>query len=360
MSSDETPVRVLLVGTGRMAETHARRFAEIPGTSVVAAVDVNRERVEGFCKEHGITHAHTALDEALAAHELDAVSVVTPDALHASVSIRALQAGLAVLCEKPLSESTRSSSDMVDAAREADTLNMVNLSYRVSGALHQARCLVDQGQLGEIRHLDAAYRQSWLASPYWGEWSEEEAWLWRLSSAHGSTGVLGDIGIHILDFVTAGVGMDISGLQCRLHTFDKAPENRIGEYTLDANDSCVINLQMNNGALGAVHMSRYQTGYFNDLSLTIHGTKGALQITTGQAGDSLMACLGVDRHKPTWRQVACKPQPDTFERFALALKSGMSGTPDFAHAAGLQHYLQRCMESHEQGCWLDCHPGQAL
>lgn len=345
---------VLLVGTGRMAETHARRFREIQGISVVAAVDVNQGRLNRFCAEHDIKQGYTDLDEALRCHDLDAVSVVTPDALHEAISVRALEAGLAVLCEKPLSDTTRSSQNMVEAASRAGVLNMVNLSYRVSGALHQARQWVDEGRLGEIRHVDAAYRQSWLTSPYWGEWSEEEAWLWRLSTAHGSTGVLGDIGIHILDFLTAGVGMDIGGLQCRLQTFDKAPGNRIGDYTLDANDSCVINVQMSNGALGTVQMSRYQTGYFNDLSLTIHGTQGALQVSTGQAGDKLMACLGESRHTPEWTQIDCQSQPDTFERFANALSSGDQGAPDFAHAAGLQHYLQRCMESHEQGRWLEC------
>ncbi|ASJ71381.1 Gfo/Idh/MocA family protein [Granulosicoccus antarcticus] len=349
-------LNVLLVGTGRMAETHAQRFAEIPGVSVLAAVDVNADRVQRFSAMHGIAHSHTQLDEALAAHRLDAVSVVTPDALHAPVTLQCLAAGLPVLCEKPLSDSMQTSQDMVAAANRADVLNMVNLSYRVSGALHLAREWVDQGRIGEIRHVEASYRQSWLCSPYWGEWSTEEAWLWRLSTAHGSSGVLGDIGIHILDFVTAGVGMDITGLQCRLHTFDKAPENRIGEYVLDANDSCVLNMQMENGALGVVHMSRFQTGYFNDLSLTLHGTQGALQLSTGQCGDKLRACLGEDRHIPQWQDVEVVAQPDTFERFVGALKKGETGSPDFAHAALLQHYLQRCLDSHEQGRWLDCDP----
>ena len=345
---------VLLVGTGRMAETHANRFAAIAGVDVIAAVDINAERVQEFCANHGIATSYTRLDEALAAHRLDAVSVVTPDSLHAAVSLQCLEAGLSVLCEKPLSDSIQASQSMVEAASRAGVLNMVNLSYRVSGALHQARKWVDQGLLGEIRHVEASYRQSWLCSPYWGEWSTEEAWLWRLSKAHGSTGVLGDIGIHILDFLTAGVGMDITGLQCRLHTFDKAPGNRIADYKLDANDSCVLNVQMENGALGVVHMSRFQTGYFNDLALTIHGTEGALQVSTGQAGDCLRACLGEDRHIPLWKNIDCTDQPDTFERFVDALKKGEMGSPDFAHAAALQPYLQRSIESHENGLWLDC------
>lgn len=348
------PISLLLVGTGRMAHRHAERFAAIPGVSLLAAVDVNAERVSAFATTHGIPHAYTDLEEAVAEHRFDAAAVVTPDSSHAPISIRCLQAGMAVLCEKPLSDSVESSQEMVTAAARAATLNMVNLNYRLSGSLHQARQLINAGKLGEIRHIEASYRQSWLASPYWGEWSVEDAWLWRLSTAHGSTGVLGDLGIHILDFVIAGVGMDISGLQCRLQTFDKAPGDRIGEYVLDANDSCVINVQMSNGALGVVHMSRYQTGYMNDLFLTIHGTEGALKVTAGNAGDTLHVCLGRDIHTQTWQAMECTARPDTFERFIAALQGGHSGSPDFAHAAGLQQYLARCEQSAVEGCWLEC------
>ena len=347
-------LNVLIIGTGRMAGTHAKRYAEIPGATVLAAVDVNETRVTAFCKEHDIPHAYTDLNEALSAHTLHAASVVTPDAWHARHSTACLNAGLAVLCEKPLSDSVHASDEMVKVAEQSKQLNMVNLSYRVSGALHQARQLIDSNQLGEIRHIEASYRQSWLCSPYWGDWKTEDGWLWRLSTKHGSLGVLGDIGIHILDFVTAGVGLEVDGLQCRLQTFNKAPGNKIGEYELDANDSCVINMQMTNGALGVVHMSRFQTGYMNDLYLTIHGTEGAVKVSTGQNGDSLQTCLGKEMHKQHWTRVICNEQPDTFARFIAALSEGrINDSPDFAHAARLQLYLEQCFKSHNEGRWID-------
>ena len=349
-----TMLNVLLIGTGRMAEQHAIRFNAIDGVTVLAAVDVNRERVDAFCKEHDIAHAHTDLADALSRHSLHACSVVTPDAWHAPISIQCLDAGLPVLCEKPLSDSLDAAATMVTAAKRSGQLNMVNMSYRISGALHEARRMVDAGELGHIRHVEASYRQSWLASDYWGNWKTEEAWLWRLSTAHGSLGVLGDVGIHILDYLTAGVGMDITGLQCRLQTFDKAPANHIGKYHLDANDSCVMNVQLDNGAIGVVHMSRYYTGYMNDLALSIHGTRGALALSTGQNGDHLKASIGPDMHSQTWSAVACEAQPDTFERFVHALKKrDNTATPDFAHAERLQQYLSMGFDSHASGCWIE-------
>jgi len=335
-----------------MAETHVNRFSAISGVTVVAAVDIDEARVKEFAALHGIEHTYTSTDDALRHHAFDAASIVTPDAWHAEPALTCLAAGLAVLCEKPLSDSLQSSEEMVAAAQRCGRVNMVNLSYRVSGALHQARQWIDQGRLGDVRHIEASYRQSWLCSPYWGDWQTEDAWLWRLSKNHGSMGVLGDIGIHILDFVTAGVGLDIAGLQCRLQTFEKAPANRIGDYVLDANDSCVINIELTNGALGVVHMSRFQTGYVNDLFLTIHGTKGALKVSTGNEGDKLLACLGDDVHSQTWSDIPCEERPDTFERFINALQQDAVGTPDFAHAARIQQLLEQCFESHENGKWI--------
>ncbi len=78
-------------------------------------------------------------------------------------------------------------------------------------------------------------------------------WLWRLSEAHGSKGVLGDVGIHILDFTTFAIGMMPLSLQARLKTFDKAEGGKIGPYTLDANDSASMQVEFENGALGVIH-----------------------------------------------------------------------------------------------------------
>ncbi len=345
---------ILIVGTGRMAGHHASRFFEIEGVTVLAAVDVNLERVTAFCIEHDIAHAYSDLETALAAHRFDGCAVVTPDAYHAPVSIACLQAGLPVLCEKPLSDSLDTAKAMVVAASQSGQNTMVNLSYRSSGALYQARQLIDAGKLGEVRHVEASYRQSWLVSDYWGDWETEDAWLWRLSKAHGSLGVLGDVGIHILDYLCAGVGQDLAGLQCRLKTFEKAPGNQIGEYQLDANDSCTLNVELSNGALGVVHMSRYYTGYMNDLVLSIHGTLGALTLSTGSNGDQLLACIGEDMPAQKWKLQSSESQPDTFERFIDVLRTGNKASPDFAHAAKLQAYLSLAFESHERGVWMNC------
>ena len=85
----------------------------------------------------------------------------------------------------------------------------------------------------------ATCRAGWSAR-HWGDW-RTETWLWRLSSAHGSNGVLGDVGIHILDFATYRRRPRYRARCPRgCATFDKAEGGAIGEYVLDANDSVAM------------------------------------------------------------------------------------------------------------------------
>lgn len=340
--------RIMILGTGAIAHRHAEHFISIPGCRVVAACDVNAERAQAFATLHGIDRAFADLGEALAWGEFDAVVNATPDQVHKATSLQVIAAGKAIFCEKPLALNAEDAFEMVGAAERAGLINMVNFTYRNAHAIQLARRMVEAGDIGEVRHVDASYLQSWFTGHHWGDWQSDERWLWRLSSGHGSKGVLGDIGVHILDFVTYGSGQGIAALQARLKTFDKAEGGAIGAYTLDANDSCAMTVEFDNGALGVVHMSRYATGKANDLDLMIHGTKGALKIWSNTTESSLDVCLGEDIHTQTWRRVECPPTPLNAERFVLALLSGVNGEPDFRHAAEVQKLLDLCFVSDEE------------
>jgi predicted dehydrogenase len=238
---------------------------------------------------------------------------------------------------------------MTEAAEKAGVINMVNLTYRNAAAIQKARQMVDEGEIGTIRHIEASYLQSWLTANHWGDWRTEERWLWRLSSAHGSKGVLGDIGIHILDFVTFGTALDVASLQARIKTFDKAEGGAIGAYKLDANDSIAMTIEMSNGALGVVHMTRFATGNLNDLNLAIYGERGALKVWANSETSWLDACLGADTESQTWRRIICPPTPRNEQRFVEALASGRNGEPNFRHAAEVQHLLDLCFVSDANG-----------
>ena len=343
------PVRILILGTGGMANNHAEKFAEIEGVSLVAGVDTRPGPLADFCARHHIPNGFASVDEALAWGEFDAVTNVTPDAAHYPTTLPFLKAGKHVLCEKPLATNEADASAMVAAAKAAGVVNMVNLSYRNVAALQQAAKMVRDGAIGNVRHFEASYLQSWLNQPAWGHWDRESQWLWRLSTQHGSKGVLGDVGIHILDYALFIAGLDATEVSCRLATFHKAPGDRIGEYPLDANDSATMQLVLSNGALGTVAATRFASGHLNDLRLRLYGDKGGLEVSFENQISRLRACLEPDLQAAAWHEIEAPVLPNIYQRFIAAIRGEGAPDPDFARGAMLQRLLDRAEQSAGQG-----------
>lgn len=341
-------MRLLILGTGGMANTHATHFAAIDGVELVGAVDVDPARAEAFASKHAIPHIFTSLDEAIAWGKFDAAANVTPDRAHHPTTLALMAAGKHVLCEKPLAENYAKADEMARAAEASGLVTMVNLTYRNVAPLQAARAMVLAGEIGRVRHVEASYLQSWLVSRAWGDWATESQWLWRLSTRHGSNGVLGDVGIHILDFASYGTASDVEHVFARMKAFDKAPDNRIGEYQLDANDSFTMTVDFSNGALGVIHASRWATGHLNELRLRIHGDKGALEVMHSTEGSRLAGCLGDDVERAVWRDIDAGTVPTNYQRFAAAVMAREPVEPGFRHAAELQRVLDLAMETEKE------------
>ena len=342
-------LRLAILGTGGMAANHARAFAAIPGVRVVAGIDQRPEVLAAFQATHGIGRGFASLAQALHWGGFDAVTNVTPDAAHFATTMPCLAAGKHVLCEKPLATNAADAQAMADAAVAAGVVGMVNLSYRSVPALIQAAAMVARGDIGAVRHLEASYLQSWLAQPAWGDWKTEPQWLWRLSQAHGSNGVLGDVGIHILDFATFAAGLGVAEVTCRLATFDKAPGGRIGDYTLDANDSATLQVRLDNGALGVVTATRFAPGHLNDLALRLYGDRGGLEVGFQRGISSLRACTGPDLEAAVWHDIDCPPVPSVYDRFIAAIRGTGPADPGFARGAALQRLLDAAEVSASTG-----------
>ena len=256
-----------------------------------------------------------------------------------------LAAGKHVLCEKPLATSEADANAMAQAAADAGVVNMVNLTYRNVPALMHAAQLVAEGRIGDVRHFEASYLQSWLTQDAWGDWATEDQWLWRLSTAHGSMGVLGDVGVHIIDFASFAAGATVDRVSCRLQTFDKVEGGKIGKYTLDANDSAAMHMQLANGAIGVIHASRFASGHLNDLRLRLYGTKGGLDLRFENRESALFISEGDDLTSAKWVSLTPPDVPTNYERFIAAIREGTAVFPDFARGAALQRVLDLAVVS---------------
>jgi len=270
--------------------------------------------------------------------------------VHYGTTMQALEAGLHVFCEKPLATNFDDAQKMTTAAQSRGVVNGVNLTYRNVSALQMARSMIEQGRIGHVRHVEASYLQSWLTQPAWGDWQTDETWLWRLSTQHGSTGVLGDVGIHILDFATFAAGLGITQITADLQTFDKAPGNQIADYVLDANDNMAMTCRFDNGATGVVHASRVASGPLNDLSLSVFGTNGGIRISNQGDLGACEICEGDDLPTASWKPVALDPVETNYKRFRDAVIDGGQMSPDFATATRLQAVIDGAFNSSQSGC----------
>ena len=354
------PVRLLLLGTGGMANRHATEFSTVPGCQLVAAVDVDIAKVRAFAARHNVAETFTSLDEAIAWGQFDAVANVTPDRVHYPTTLQLLSAGKHVFCEKPLAENYAKADEMARRAEAAGLVNMVNLTYRNVAPVQKARQMVLSGEIGRVRHIEASYLQSWLVSKAWGDWATEDQWLWRLSTKHGPNGVLGDVGIHILDFAGYGAATEIDRIFARLKTFEKAPGNRIGDYDLDANDSFTMTAEFSNGAMGVIHASRWATGHLNELRLRMHGDKGGIEVIHTPTGNSLRACVGEDVEKGFWRDLDAGTMATNYERFIEAVRENRTREPSFRHAAELQKVLDLALVTEAERREHDVNPPAVL
>jgi predicted dehydrogenase len=333
-------IRIAIIGTGGMAHAHATHFSKIKGVQLTACCDVDAGRAAAFAQKWNIPRHYSDYNTMLNSEKLDAVSNVTPDKMHAPVALAVLKHKLHILSEKPLAVNLAEAKRMVAAAKNAGVINMVNFSYRNSAALLAAAKFVRAGGIGRVIHVESSYLQSWLVAKAWGNWKTNPAWAWRLSTRHGSAGVLGDIGCHIYD-MTGLLAGDFASIDCRLKTFDKGmPKNRLGEYVLDANDSFVSTVEFNNGALGTIHSSRWAVGHLNSLRARVYGDQGAVEVDLDKSYTEYRMISGAKNiDKVAWKTVVCKPIPNLHQRFIKAIRTGENDPADFANGLKVQKYL---------------------
>ncbi|HVW50559.1 MAG TPA: Gfo/Idh/MocA family oxidoreductase [Trinickia sp.] len=197
---------------------------------------------------------------------IEVVSIVAPNHLHYDVACAFLDAGIHVVCDKPLTRTLAEADALVTRTRASGQLFGVTYPYSGYPLVRHARDLVRSGQLGEIRVVQAEYAQDWLADAV-EETSHKQA-AWRTDPAQaGEGGCVADIGthaFHLLGFVT---GMNVDQLSAELTRF--VPGRRV-------DDDAQVRLRFANGARGMLWASQVAPGCQNGLMLRVFGTEGSL------------------------------------------------------------------------------------
>ena len=145
-------IRMCLVGVGSIGRRHLRLLNERDDVtlSVVEPYEASWERVT---KEIGTFRRFTSLDEALASGEIDAVVIATPHGMHAKMAIQALEAGVHVFCEKPMSDSLEECVAMVKAAKNTDKVFSCGFMFHFDPHIQKMKEILDSGRLGKLLHF---------------------------------------------------------------------------------------------------------------------------------------------------------------------------------------------------------------
>ena len=359
------PLSVGMLGYRFMGRAHANALARLP-MFFPDAPDVERDVIIGR-DEQALAEAadqlgfsRTATDWREVVDEVDVFYNLGPNHLHAEPSIAALEAGVPVLCEKPLAADDAAAERMAAAAEAAGVPTATAFNYRFVPAIQYAKRLIDAGEIGEIHHFRGTYLQDWLVDP-------EAPWSWRLDAELAGSGALGDLGAHTIDLSRYLVG-DISEIGGHLQTFvDGRPlPDGSGTREVTVDDAYSAQATFENGAMGTFEASRFATGHKNDHSIVIHGSKGSLrfglerlnELEVKFEGDrGYQRVLVTDEDDPYgehwWPPGHVLGWEHTFVHenyeFLTAVADGGAYEPDFADGLAVQRVLAAIEASDERG-----------
>ena len=223
---------------------------------------------------------------------IDVVAIVTPNYLHAPAAMAFLEAGIHVICDKPLAISLEEGLALAAAARRKNRVFALTHTYTGYPMVRHARALAAAGELGQLRLLQVEYSQDWLADTIGRPGGNE----WRGDPLRaGPAGTLGDVGTHAYQLAHYVSGALPTQLLAELHTF--VPGRRLDDHVQ-------VMLRYANGARGTLWASQVATGCENALRLRVYGSKAALSFDQEQPNELWLTPQGGAARRLTRGRVA--------------------------------------------------------
>lgn len=213
------------------------------------------------------TFADMAKAEAARDDGIDVVAIVTPNHMHHGPAKAFLEAGIHVICDKPLCTSLGEARDLVEAVERSGKIFALTHNYTGYPMVRQMRAMIREGEIGEIRVIQVEYPQDWLATKL--EDTEQKQASWRTDPTRsGAGGCIGDIGTHAYNLAAFTTGLKLHSLCADMQTF-------VGGRRLD--DNCHLLLRYEEGSRGMLWSSQVAPGNENNLKIRIYGSKAGLE-----------------------------------------------------------------------------------
>jgi predicted dehydrogenase len=244
-------------------ELVAGALSSTPEKAKLSAADLHVPPVRAYGTWEEMLAKEAALPEE---ERIDFVSIATPNHLHFPIAKAFVEAGFNVVLDKPMVHTSVQAASLIDAVEKAGVVFAVTYNYTGYPMVKQARHMVQQGMLGEIRKVIVEYSQSWLLTKLEDTGHKQADWRTDPKRA-GLGGAIGDIGTHAENLMSTITGLELEEICADLTSF-------LPGRLLD--DDAMVLLRFTSGAKGFLTASQISAGYENNLNIRIFGTKAGL------------------------------------------------------------------------------------
>jgi predicted dehydrogenase len=272
-------VGVGIIGSGFARTTQLPGFRACEGARLVSIASAHRENAERVAREFEIEHVEDDWRGVVARGDVDLVSIVTPPSTHMEMALAALDAGKAVLCEKPMAMNAGEAELMRRRAAEKGAFALIDHELRFLPGILKARQMLRDGEIGGVHHAKLHFRSDSRAAP-------DRKWDWWSDASSGG-GVLGAVGSHAIDGFRWMLGAEVSHVFCSLVTHvserDEAGTGRARAVTTDDEANLILRLtdnELTRGATATISLSVVDSGPAEN-RLEIFGSEGALMVEEG-------------------------------------------------------------------------------
>jgi len=246
-------LKIGIIGCGGISRAHAGGYKSAEGAEIVAVSDVRPGAAEAMAGDQGAAF-YDDWRKMISCEKLDAVSICTPPSSHREIALGCVEAGLAVLCEKPLADSVPAAAEIEQAARSSGKPFMVGFKFRFHPGVERAKELLEAGELGEVvlmRTMAAGFTDM------------SDRWFSKRAIAGG--GVALDNGVHLLDTVRFVAG-DIADISARASTIAQE---------MEVENTAAFLFSLERGGYGTAMLS-WISATMGDWLGELHGTKGSV------------------------------------------------------------------------------------
>jgi predicted dehydrogenase len=264
MTARAAPPRIGFLGVGWIGHHRMQAVAQSGRAEIVAIGDANREaaaRAAGALPDAQVVDSLDGLLE----NELDGVVIATPSGLHTEQTIRALEHGVAVFCQKPLARTHAEARDVIQAARSANKLLAVDFCYRTLAGVPRLRELIRAGELGHVYAVDLVFHNAY---------GPDKGWFYDLAQSGG--GCVMDLGIHLVDLALWMLdGPEVREVSSRLY----AKGALLAKPAQELEDYAIAQLELQDGIAARLACSwRLPAGCDAAIEAAFYGTNGGAAV----------------------------------------------------------------------------------